>query len=56
MKYRKTVCLKVYNEFPDMKFWGFQPVDMRKKYFTCINCKEEHLVSLGVVTEKDIVG
>jgi hypothetical protein len=27
-----------------MNHWGFQPIDLRKKDFICINCKELHNV------------
>jgi hypothetical protein len=43
MKVRLTRCATGPKElFGSM--WGFQPVDMRKKYFVCIHCKKEHLV------------
>ena len=48
MKYRKTLCTKDYSEiWPSLgksKMWGSQPVEMRKKYYICIHCKENHLV------------
>lgn len=50
MKYRKTLCSKDYSHlqkpFNGQKWilWGLQPIDMRRKYYTCINCKEQHLV------------
>jgi hypothetical protein len=48
MKYRNTVCSDPESlKFP-VRFWGFQPVDMRKKYFECIHCKKPHLVKEGV--------
>jgi len=38
MKLRITICEK------HMNHWGFQPIDLRKKDFICINCKELHNV------------
>lgn len=49
MKYRKTICLDPNRLFKNM--WGFQPIDMRKKYFECIHCKQLHETKLGVVRE-----
>jgi hypothetical protein len=49
MKYRRTFC----NDPEALRIcgtlWGFQPVDLRKKYFKCINCKKPHLVKVGVI-------
>lgn len=49
MKYRKTVCSDLDHLKLFIRLWGFQPVDMRKKYFKCVHCKKPHLVKEGVV-------
>ena len=52
MKYKLTRCASVPKELYG-SMWGFQPVDMRKKYFVCIHCKEEHLVKDYVMVSND---
>jgi hypothetical protein len=42
MKCRKTECCDPKTLSIIGKVWGFQPVDLRYKYFICINCKKQH--------------
>lgn len=44
MKYRKTRCTDPSSIKITGPAWGYQPIDLRKKYFICIHCKKEHLV------------
>ncbi len=49
-KYRKTICTDPFWMKLNLgTAWGYQPVDLRKKYFTCINCNKEHLVKENVI-------
>jgi hypothetical protein len=47
-KYRFIQCLNETVHPLARGAWGYQPIDMRKKYFRCVNCHELHLVKYGV--------
>jgi hypothetical protein len=40
-KYRLIIC---EDEGLTKNFWGFIPLDLRKKYFLCPHCKKNHLI------------
>lgn len=47
--YRMTYCQD--NGFSN-GMWLYAPIDLRKKYYKCNHCQNEHLVKEGVVMKK----